>query len=106
YVEAKQTGRLETLRADGGLGLIYIAEDALTGFKVAVPGLGQGQAAGAAVEQLDAQMSLQGIDMLGRHGRRHALVTRCSRQAAGAGGPYKNAHAGNAVEHFSSYCGY
>lgn len=58
HIHAQQPGGLDPLRRNAGLGFLYLWEDALAGLQIVAAGLGQAQAAGAAVEQLDPEPGL------------------------------------------------
>src|SRR3546814_13404728 len=90
-------------RRNAGLVFLYLREDALAGLQIVAAGLGQAQATGAAVEQLDPETGLQRIDMLACHRWRHFQMARRRREAACRGSAGAYAHASDSVAHRSSY---
>ena len=70
------------------------------GFQVVAASLGDREPPRRAVEQLDAQAALEGGNMLGDHGLRHAERPGGGGKAAGAGNSGKNLKASQAVQHW------
>ncbi len=70
---------------DAGVGLVEILEQPARPLQVLLAQVGQRQATGGAVHQLDAQVALQGIETAAHHHRRHAFLQCSGGEAAGFG---------------------
>ncbi len=102
-VDPEDPARLDHVGSGGRLSLLDLGKDAFARGQMALAGLGQRELAGGAEEQAGAEPVLQRVDMLGRHGWRHA-------ERAGGGGKTsqgrdlgEDLHSGETVEHAISH---
>jgi hypothetical protein len=86
-----------------GLGRFDQVQDFAAAFEVGRPGRGEGQAARAASDQLDAEMSFQPGDLARDHRARHVQLAGHRGKAAEFSDAQVNAHAVETI-HSPSWC--